>query len=116
MKLEKIVNKLNLTVIAASHNLSREVKRGYSSDLMSHVMSHAQAGDLWVTVQVHHNTIAIASLLELGGIIISENKEMEKTTIEKAEAEGIPLLTTSLTTFTVVGMLYKMGIKGAEEG
>ena len=115
MTLEQIANELNLTVITASHKLSLEVKRGYASDLMSHVMSHAREGDLWVTVQVHPNTVAIAALLDLGGIIISENKELEKETIEKAALEEIPLFTTPLSTFTIVGRLYEMGIKGSEE-
>lgn len=115
MTLEQIANSLNLTVLAASHKLSGEVKYGYASDLMSHVMDNAQAGDLWVTVQIHPNTVAIAALLDLRGIIISENKKLEKETIEKAELEEIPLFSTSLSTFTVVGKLYEMGIRSLEK-
>ena len=35
-------------------------------------MAKAQAGNVWVTLQGHPNTVAVASLLNLAGVIITE--------------------------------------------
>jgi hypothetical protein len=49
---------------------------------------------------------------ELAGIILVNNREPEKETVEKAEKEGIPIMITGLPTFEVVGKLYNLGIVG----
>ena len=56
-----IVDKLNLTAFSGSQGLSANVTGGYTSDLLSDVMGHADAGYLWITLQAHKNVFAIAS-------------------------------------------------------
>jgi len=56
----------------------------------------------------------VASLLNLAGIIITEGMTPEAATMEKAEKEGIPILTTPLTTYTVVGRLFELGVLGVD--
>ena len=65
MTVQDIVSQLNLTVCSGQEGLQREVKGGYTSDLLSDVMGHAQEGDVWVTLQTHKNVMAIASLKEI---------------------------------------------------
>jgi predicted transcriptional regulator len=114
MKLREVVNSLNLGVASASDALDREITGGYASDLLSCVMARAKAGNVWVTLQAHTNIVAVASLLSLAGIIVTEGTSLEAATIEKANEEHIPILTTPLTTFTVVSKLAAMGIEGVE--
>lgn len=45
MTVQDIVSQLNLTVCSGQEGLQREVKGGYTSDLLSDVMGHAQEGD-----------------------------------------------------------------------
>ena len=112
MKLSELVKKVGLKVEAAQEELDREVKGGYVSDLLSDVMAHSREGDIWVTVQVHPNIIAVASLKDLAGIVIIQGKKPEEGTVEKAKQEGIPLLVSDLQAFEIVGRLYTMGISG----
>jgi hypothetical protein len=77
-------------------------------------MAKAQAGNVWVTIQGHPNIVAVASLIDLAGIIVAEGMSIDDATLEKAEGEGIPILTTSLTAYTVVGELFKLGIPGVD--
>ena len=70
MTVQDIVSQLNLTVCSGQEGLQREVKGGYTSDLLSDVMGHAQEGDVWVTLQTHKNVMAIASLKEIAAIIL----------------------------------------------
>ena len=114
MKLQEISQQLSLKVQAAAGKLDREVTGGYASDLLSCVMAKAQAGNVWVTIQGHPNIVAVATLLELAGIVVAEGMSIDAATLEKAEEEGIPILTTSLTTYTVVGELFKLGVPGVD--
>jgi predicted transcriptional regulator len=92
--------------------LEHEVTGGYASDLLSDVMANSNPGNIWLTIQIHPNIIAVAELKELTGIIISNGREPEKETIAKAEQEKIPILTSSLPTYELAGKLYQLGVTG----
>lgn len=114
MTLQRIMEELSLSVQAAGDKLDTEVTAGYASDLLSCVMAKARQGNVWVTLQSHLNIVAVASLLQLAGIIVTEGMSPDAATLKKANEEGIPILTTSQTTFTVVGRLAELGIQGVD--
>lgn len=111
MKVSQIVDALSLTVEAGRHSLDAEVTGGYAADLLSCVMAGAARGNLWVTLQGHLNVVAVATLNELAGIIVTEGKPVSPDTLAKADDEGIPILTTDKGTFEIVGSLWEMGVK-----
>ena len=110
MKVKDIVKELNLIVLSGQSNLEKEIEGAYTCDLLSWVMSHGNKGMAWVTVQVHPNVVAIAVLLEFSCIIIPEDIPVEKISLEKSEAEGIPILMSSESAYSICGKLKKMGI------
>jgi hypothetical protein len=112
MKLQEIVEKLELEVKSGEDRLDAEVKRGYVSDLMSDVIANSQEGDLWITLQIHLNIVAVASMKSLSGIVLINSRQPEENTLEKAKSEGIPLLVSGLPAFELVGRLYQLGITG----
>ena len=114
MRLEELSRHLSLEVQTAPEKLHVEVTGGYAADLLSCVMAKAQEGNLWVTLQAHPNIVAVASLLNLAGIIVTEGMALDGTTVEKANEEGVPILTTGYTTFTVVGRLFDLGVLGVD--
>ncbi len=113
MKLNQIIEKLSLTMQTPSTNVDVEVNGGYVSDLLSDVMAHAQRGDIWITLQIHQNTVAVATLKELAGIILINGKQPAPETVKKAEEEGVPILTSEATAFKLICDLCKMGISGS---
>jgi len=108
MNVQEVVDSLSLEVQSAKGNLEREVTGCYISDLLSDVMAHAQAGALWITLQTHPNIVAVASLKNLAGIIVTNKRVPEEETRRKAEEEHIPIAVSSLSTFEVGGMLFNM--------
>ena len=86
MTVQDIVSQLYLTVCSGQEGLQREVKGGYTSDLLSDVMGHAQEGDVWVTLQTHKNVMAIASLKEIAAIILVKGHLPEEDTLEALQA------------------------------
>ena len=114
MTLEELSRKLSLDVRTATGKLGTEVTGGYAADLLSCAMAKGREGNVWVTLQSHPNVVAVASLLNLAGVIVTEGMIPDAATLEKAEEEGIPILTTELTTFTVVGRLFELGVRGVD--
>jgi hypothetical protein len=111
MKLNDLSQQLSLEVRTAKGKLDTEVTGGYASDLLSWVMAKAQTGNVWITIQAHPNIVAVASLIGLSGIIIAEGVTPEPATLEKAEQEGIPVLTTHLNVYAVTGKMFELGVR-----
>jgi hypothetical protein len=114
MKLTELIQKLNLSVRSAKGSLEQEVTGGYASDLLSDVIAHSKEQNLWITLQLHQNIVAVASMKNLAGIIIVNGREPEQETIEKAEAENVAIMVTEMPAFELIGRLYKLGITGTE--
>ena len=112
MKLADLVNALDLEVRSARNSLDHEVTGGYSSDLLSDVLANSREGELWITLQVHMNIAAVASMKGLVGIVLVGGREPEEGTIEKAEEEGIPVMVSRLPAFELIGRLHDLGIRG----
>ncbi len=110
--LAQIADALHLKVLCGTDNLNRIILGGYTSDLLSDVIAHAKKDDVWITLQVHCNIVAVAVLKEIAGVIFVNEREPEDETVSKAQAEGIPLLTSTLTAYELTGKLYELGIHG----
>ena len=115
MQLSQIVHTLGLEVIAQA-DLEREVTGGYAADLLSCAMAGARAGNIWVTLQAHPNVIAIASLLDLAAVLVTEGMAVDAETVHKAHEAEINLLRTSAGTFAAVAALAALGVAGSEAG
>lgn len=111
MVLQEIVTGLDLEVKTPRIDLRREVTGGYASDLLSDVMGNAHDGNIWVTLQIHLNIVAVASLKGLSGIILVNSRIPDEDTVKRAVAENIPIMTTPLPTFELVGRLYALGLR-----
>lgn len=112
MNLQNIIDELNLEVLTQPQNFSAVIPQGgYSSDLLSCVMAGASRAGIWVTLQAHGNVVAVAALLDLAAVIITENARPDEATLRRADSEKITLLATNLPTFTVVGRLWELGLR-----
>jgi len=111
MKLQELVENLSLEVKTPGIDLNREVTGGYVSDLLSDVIGNSKEGFIWITLQIHLNIVAVASLKGLSGIILVNNRMPDQDTLKKASEENVPIMTSSLPTFELVGRLYTLGLR-----
>lgn len=111
MKIIDVVKALSLKVLSGEKFLEKEVTGGYAGDLLSDTLANSKKGNIWITMQIHQNIIAVASAKELSGIIIVNGRKPEEETLKKAEEEKIPVMSSNLLTWEVVGRLYEIGIK-----
>ena len=110
MDLKKIIDALHLEVKVEGKGLDIDVSGGYMSDLLSDVIANSRKGDIWITLQVHPNIVAVAVLKELAGVIIIGGKEPTQETLHKAQKEEVVILTSPLPAFTIAGKLYEIGL------
>lgn len=111
MNLQQIIERLELNLLTDPRDFTLiHPEGGYTSDLLSCVMAGAKSKYLWITLQAHLNIVAVAALLEVAAIIITENAKPDAATISKANEQGIILLSTPRPTFEIDGKLWEMGI------
>jgi len=114
MKLKEIVEKLELSVKCAEDKLDNDVKGGYTSDLLSDVLANSSDNDLWITLQIHPNVVAIASMKGLAGVVVINDRQPQEETLKAAEEKGLPVMVSSMTAFELSGKLYALGLCGTK--
>ena len=112
MTLDEIITKLELKPLTKERDYSAiNPSQGYVSDMLSCVMTGARQGSIWVTLQAHNNIVAVARLLDISAIIITEDAQPDAVTIEKANVEEVILLSTPENSFNIVGKLWALGLR-----
>jgi predicted transcriptional regulator len=114
VNLRRIATQLSLLPMTAEENLDREVGGCYAGDLLSAAMAAAHKGDVWLTVQYHANVVAIAVLLDLAAVVVTGGGQPDLATTQRANDEGVVLLGTNESTYTVAGQLWALGIRASE--
>ncbi len=112
MNLADIARQLNLTLLTEPKDLTEIIpSSGYASDMLSCVMTGASRQGIWITLQAHSNIVAVAALLDLSAVIITEGAMPDPGIIEKANEKGVTLFSTLLPTFTIAGQLWAFGLR-----
>ena len=113
MDLQHIIDNLHLKILTSPLDFSTiKVDSGYTSDLLSCVMTGAKSKSAWVTLMAHGNIVAVAALLDISVVIITENAQPDKDTLAKANEEGIILLSSPQPSFQIIGQLWDLGLRG----
>ena len=108
MKLEKILHLPEYQALVKG-SPDREISRVFCCDLLSIAMSKAPADGVWVTVMGNKNTLAVASLADVACIVLADGVSLDEKTLEKAEEEGIAILSTELPVFEAALRIYQEG-------
>jgi serine kinase of HPr protein (carbohydrate metabolism regulator) len=112
MTVRDIRDRLGLAVCCGEKGLDHEVTGGYTGDLLSDVIAHSKEGNVWVTIQVHANIVAVAVLKDLAAVILANGRTPAPETLAKAMEENMPLLVSTLPAYTLSGQLHALGIGG----
>ncbi len=112
MTLQELIQALELEPLTKPTDYSQIIPTtAYASDLLSCVMAGATKRSVWITLQAHGNIVAVATLLDLSAIIITEGAQPESATIDKANEENVILLSTRLNTYQLAGRLWELGLR-----
>ncbi|MDR0908167.1 MAG: hypothetical protein LBM77_00220 [Spirochaetaceae bacterium] len=112
MTIKQIAETLGLQIMQPDFT-DTDITWAYTGDLLSDVMGNAHparevaaGGGIFITIQAHKNTIAVATLANFNAIIICNNRECPEDMLEAAKEEDIAVLHTRENQFTIGGKLY----------
>lgn len=83
----------------------------YVGDLLSRAMSHVQCDNLWVTIMSNVNVVAVANLTEPAAVLLAEGVALQEDALEKAQENGITVLTSPLPAYEICVKLHQMGLE-----
>jgi len=106
---QDLVDKLGLKALSPFD--CRKVEGVFISDMVSDVMAGTKSGHLWITMQTHKSIVPAANLVDISAIVITGGKQIPEETINLASRYRVLIFSTELTTFELVGTLYKWGLK-----
>jgi predicted transcriptional regulator len=113
MKLSEFVETTGFEVLCLP-DASVTVEEGYTSDLLSDVVSNCPEDSVLITVQNHTNSIAVCTLVEAVAIVITHDREITQEMIELARQEEIALFRTPLSQFQATCVVASV-LNGATE-
>ena len=87
-----------------------EISSAYVCDLLSWVMANGKPGTAWITVQVHENVLAVASLHDFSCVIIPDSIELSKKFQSTADEKDITVLSAPCTSYGAAAALANLGI------
>lgn len=112
MTLGELVILLGFETLTGDVNLNKEIKSGYTSDLLSDVIANIEEGSVWITIQRHINILGVAKLRDIIAIIIPRKLELEQEVIERAKNENIAILRDYRSAFEISGLVYNVLKRG----
>lgn len=114
MNLKQISEQLDLRLLTNPRPLEDiPVDSAYTSDLLSCVMAGAKPACVWVTLQAHMNVIAVATLLEISAVIITEGATPDAAVIQKANEQDVTLFSSPETSYSICGRLWELGVRAS---
>ena len=112
MTVAQLVNALGLESLTDDVNMDRQVKSGYTSDLLSDVIANIEEDAAWVTIQRHINILGVAKLKDVAAIVVPAGVTLEAGIIEKAKEERVALLKGNANAFVLSGLIYNALTRG----
>ena len=98
MTVEELAIKTGLATVTLP-DASREISGAYVGDLLSWVMGRASSDNAWITIMSNINVIAVATLADVGCVILAEGVTPDAELIKVAEAKGVNILTSPLSSY-----------------
>lgn len=74
----------------------RNISGAYIGDLLSWVMGRAQADNVWITIMSNSNIVAVATLADVGCILLAEGVTLGEDITTLASEKGVNIFSTEL--------------------
>lgn len=108
MKIASLLNS-DYKLLTNQEGISIDFEGCYVSDLLSNVLKQAKSENGLITTLSNMNVIAVASLLTLPFVLFCEGKLPSEEMIQKADEEGIALLTTTELAIDAILRFHSLG-------
>lgn len=114
MKLQEIIALIDGEVLTQTNSLAWEIKGGCGADLMSDVLASIQPDAVLLTGLCNPQVVRTAQMADVAAIVLVRGKKPPRETIELADQENIPIISTPYGMFESCGRLYRAGLPSLE--
>lgn len=111
MKLEEIAAILDATISCGAEKLNEEVEVGYSSDLMSDVLTLDTENMVLITGLANLQAIRTAEMADIKAIVLVRNKKANEQMLDLASENGMCIIESPYSLFRASALLYQAGLK-----
>jgi predicted transcriptional regulator len=115
MKVKDLIELVKGNVLTTVIDPEREIKGGCGADLMSDVLASIQPNAVLLTGLCNPQVIRTAMMADVTAVVIVRGKNIPKETVELAQEENIPLISTPFGMFELCGRLYMAGLPSLEK-
>ena len=114
MNIKELIRLIDGTLLDTNADLNREIKGGCGADLMSDVLASIQPEAVLLTGLCNPQVVRTAVMADVAAIVLVRGKRPPLETIQLAEEESIPLITSPFGMFELCGRLYRAGLPSLE--
>ena len=102
MKTTSDVAKILNATIYNIGDAEREIIGGYAGDFLSFVMGKAPSDCAWFTVMTNINVCAVATLADVGVIVLCEGVEPSQQLLDKVKERNVNLIATEHDVYSAI--------------
>ncbi len=110
MKISKVIEILNATVLAGADLLEEDVFSACGSDLMSDVLAFVKNQGLLLTGLNNLQVVRTAEMMDIKAIVFVRGKKPDNDIIELANRKDMIIMTTEEPLYSACGKLYYEGL------
>lgn len=110
MKISKVAEILEGTVLCGEEFLDREVNSACGSDMMSDVLAYVKDQAVLITGLCNPQVIRTAVMMDMVCVVFVRGKQPTEAMITLAKERDIVLITTERRMFSACGKLYVNGL------
>ncbi len=114
MNLNQVIELVGGTPLTSEADLNINIQGGYGADLMSDVLAASQPNAVLLTGLTNPQVVRTAQMADFRAIIFVRGKQPQAETLELAEQENMPLISSPLGMFELCGRLHKAGLPSFE--
>ena len=114
MKLSKIVEALDATILAGEDKVDIDVETCGASDLMSDILAAVSDGCILLTGLTTVQVIRTAMVAGVGAVVFVRGKVPPQEVIDLANSEGLPLISSPYSMFVSSGRLHACNLTGLD--
>lgn len=111
MKVQEIVSAVEGTLVCGESLRDQEIRYGFSSDLMSDVLTTSSDQLALITGLANSQVIRTAEMSDIAVIILVRGKKVSNEMIILAKENDMVLIETAYSMFKTSGLLYASGLK-----
>ncbi len=114
MKVSELIRIIDGKLLTNSTELSQDIKGGCGADLMSDVLASIQPEAVLLTGLCNPQVVRTSQMADVAAIVLVRGKNPPKETIDLANSEHIPLISSPFGMFELCGRLYQAGMPSME--